>query len=156
MSLSLEEQATNYATMRHIERVRNLLNLMIHELLVRGEKHDQSKLEQPEVSAFTEKTKELAKTTFGTDEYEKHKEDMADALAHHYANNRHHPEHFENGIMDMNLLDILEMFCDWKAASERHNDGNLRKSIQHNATRFKMSTELVRIFENTIEVVDRS
>lgn len=41
--LTLEEQATNYATMRHIERVRNLLNVVVVELIKRGEKHDQSK-----------------------------------------------------------------------------------------------------------------
>lgn len=30
----------------------------------------------------------------------------------------------------MNLIDIVEMFCDWKAASERQLDGNLLKSIE--------------------------
>lgn len=54
----------------------------------------------------------------------------------------------------MNLIDLLEMFCDWKAASERHNDGNLRKSIEINATRFGMSPDLVSIFENTMLLVD--
>ena len=37
--LTLEEQATNYNTMRHIERVRNLLNAIVVELLERGEDH---------------------------------------------------------------------------------------------------------------------
>lgn len=154
MSLSLEEQATNFATMRHIERVRDLLNIMIAEILRRGELHDQTKLEPPEVAAFTAKTSELSDTTYGSAAYEQNKEDIAAALTHHYANNRHHPEHFKDGLADMNIVDLIEMFCDWKAASERHKDGNLRRSIELNAVRFGMSPDLVRIFENSVELVD--
>lgn len=152
--LTVDEQATNFVTMRHIERVRNLLNTCVRNLLYRGERHDQSKLEQPEVSEFTRLTPILKGLTYGSPEYDKSKEELADALAHHYANNRHHPEHFKRGIQDMNLLDLVEMFCDWKAASERHNDGNIRKSIAINADRYNFPTELVSIFENTIEVLD--
>lgn len=50
-------------------------------------------------------------------------------------------------------MDLVEMICDWKAASERHNDGNIRKSIEHNAERFGMSPQLTRIFENTADVM---
>lgn len=152
--LSLEEQATNFATMRHIERVRNLLNRMIAELLRRGEAHDQSKLQPPEVEVFTEFTPKLATSTFGSPEYEGFKKAMAPALAHHYANNSHHPEHYKNGIDDMNLLDVLEMLVDWKAASERHNDGNIRKSIEKNADLFRISPQLARIMENTVPLLE--
>lgn len=152
--MTLEEQATNYITMQHIERVRNLLNIVIQELLLRGELHDQSKLQSPEVEAFTLKTKDLANTTFGSPEYEKNKKDIEIALKHHYARNRHHPEFHKNGIKDMNLIDLIEMLCDWKAASERHNDGNLRKSIEINGNRFNMSPDLIKIFENSVELLD--
>lgn len=151
--LTLEQKATNYDTFRHIERVRNLLVMCATKLLERGVEHDQSKLESPEVELFTEYTPKLAGCTYGSDEYKSFLSEMAPALAHHYANNRHHPEHHKNGVDDMNLLDIVEMLCDWKAASERHNDGNIRKSIEHNADRFKMSPQLVRIFENTADLL---
>ena len=147
--LTQEQKATNNDTFRHIERVRNLLNKAAVELLTRGEKHDQSKLEPPEVEWFTEYTAKLATTTFGSDEYNQYKKEMTVALEHHYANNRHHPEHFKNGINDMNLFDLVEMLLDWKAASERHNDGNILKSIEYNGQRFEMSPQLIRIFENT-------
>jgi len=147
--LSLEEQATNYNTCRHIERVRNLLNFAVKDLLERGELHDQSKLEQPEVGFFTEFTPKLAASTYGSPEYNKFREEMKPALDHHYARNRHHPEFHKNGIADMNLLDLIEMFCDWKASSERHNNGNILKSIEINGDRFGMSLQLVKIFENT-------
>lgn len=150
--LTSEQQATNYLTMRHIERVRNLLNVAAQELMNRGEKHDQSKLQSPEVELFTEYTPKLAGVTYASPEYDGYKKAMGEALQHHYANNRHHPEHFKNGIEDMNLIDLIEMFVDWKAASERHHDSNIRKSIENNANRFRMSPQLVKIFENTVEV----
>lgn len=154
--LTIEQQAVNFETMRHIELVRNLLNRMMIELIKRAEKHDQSKLTSPEVELFTEFTEKLAKITFGSAEYHDCKEQMGPALAHHYANNRHHPEHFKNGIDDMNLIDLVEMLCDWKAASTRHNDGNLRKSIVMNTNRFSMSPQLVKIFENSIGLVEET
>lgn len=153
MTLTTEEQATNYATMRHIERLRNLLNVCVVELLRRGELHDQSKLGSPEVEAFTEYTDKLAGCTYDSDEYKKNLAAIKPALDHHYANNRHHPEHHKNGINDMNLIDLVEMLCDWKSSSERHLDGNLRKSIEINANRFGLSPQLVKILENTADLL---
>lgn len=154
--LTLEEQATNFETVKHIQLVQSLLNRVVKALLDRGEKHDQSKLVHPEVGPFTELTKRLAGLTFGTPEYEANRKDpiLKPALDHHYAHNRHHPQHFKNGIEDMNLIDVIEMLCDWKASSTRHNDGNLRKSIEYNANFFGISPQLVKIMENTVELLD--
>lgn len=151
--LSQEEKATNYDTFRHIERVRNLLNRCAIEFLKRGELHDQTKMTSPEVELFTEYTDKLATCTYGSETYQGFLKAIKPALDHHYANNRHHPEHHKNGINDMNLIDMIEMLCDWKAASERHNDGNIRKSIEINANRFGMSPQLVKIFENTADLL---
>jgi len=147
--LTIDQQACNFITMRHIERVRNYLNKVIINLLGRSERHDQSKLESPEVELFTEYTPKLAACTFGSEEYNTFKKEMSVALEHHYARNSHHPEHHKNGVNDMTLLDLIEMLVDWKAASERHNNGNILKSIEHNGQRFEMSPQLIRIFENT-------
>lgn len=151
--LTEAQKATNYDTFRHIERVRNLLNACVVELLRRGELHDQSKLESPEVEAFTEYTSKLAGCTYGSEEYNQYRAAMKPALDHHYANNRNHPEWHKNGINDMNLIDIVEMLCDWKAASERHNDGNINKSIEINANRFGISPQLAKILENTADLM---
>lgn len=153
-NLTLEQKATNYETMRHIERVRNLIGWAVGELLDRAELHDQSKLHHPEVELFTEYTPKLAGCTYGSAEYEGFRKAMGPALAHHYARNRHHPEHFKNGINEMNLFDVLEMLIDWKASSERHHDGNIRKSIEVNANRFGISPQLVKILENTAAMFD--
>lgn len=148
-TLPTELQATNFLTMRHIERVRNLLQSVIVNLLLRAKEHDQSKLESPEVEGFHEYTPKLSAVTYGSPEYNEFRKALDPILQHHYANNRHHPEHHKNGIEDMTLLDLIEMFCDWKASSERHTDGNILKSIEINGPRFHMAPQLVRIFENT-------
>lgn len=151
---TLEEQAGNFVTMRHIELVRNFLNHFAVLLLKRGQKHDQSKLVEPEVEMFTRLNARLKKLTFGSPEYEESLEELGVAKVHHYANGRHHPEHFKNGIDDMNVIDILEMFVDWKAASMRQHDGNLRQSIEKAAKRFEIAPQLVRIFENSMDLFE--
>lgn len=145
--MTIEE--TNAATLAHIMRVRDLLNKMIIDLLDRGRKHDQSKLISPEVELFTEYTEKLATCTYGSDEYKTFLKEMAPALEHHYANNRHHPEHYPKGVNDMTLMDLVEMLCDWKASSERHNDGNILKSIEINMKRFEITPQLAGILTNT-------
>ena len=141
-------------TQKHIEAVRKYIRFMIDKIDMRGVKHDASKLESPEVEVFAEYTPKLNSTTFGSDEYYANLEGMKSALDHHYASNRHHPEHFVNGINDMTLIDILEMFCDWKASTLRHNDGNLLKSIETNAERFHMDGQLKQILLNTARMLD--
>lgn len=48
------------------------------------------------------------------------------------------------------------MFFDWKAAGERHKDGNILKSIEINKDRFGMSEQLVDIFKNTAARYDNT
>lgn len=141
-------------TMKHIEKVREIMRVIISRLVTRAYEHDKLKLESPEVEIFAEYTPRLAGTTYGSDEYKQFLEEMNTALQHHYANYRHHPEHFENGINDMTLIDLVEMFCDWKASSMRHNDGNLLKSIDINSNRFGISSQLKKIFINTAKMYD--
>lgn len=152
--LTVEQQATNYITMQHIREVGILLHKFSKELLDRADAHDQSKLDSPEVELFTEYTPHLANLTYGSQEYENSRDKLAIALEHHYAKNRHHPEHFKNGIDDMTLVDIVEMLCDWKASSTRHNTGNIRKSIEINAERFRIGPQLTKILENTADLLD--
>jgi hypothetical protein len=152
--LTIEQKACNFETHQHINKVQYYINVVIKDLLDRANVHDQSKLDTPEVELFTELTDKLASSTFGSKEYNEFKEQLGPALEHHYAKNRHHPEHFKNGIEDMNLLDLIEMFCDWKASSLRHHNGNLLKSIEINGKRFNMNEQLIKIFENTAELID--
>ena len=148
--LTIEEKATNHDTWTHIHNVQRRLLRVVEILIRRAHMHDQSKLMPPEVSIFTEFTPKLAASTYGSPEYEQFRKEMGPALAHHYAKNSHHPEHYKDGINDMDLLDLVEMLCDWKAATERHNDGNINKSLEINAKRFGIETQLAKVLDNTL------
>lgn len=141
-------------TLDHIEEVRRRLNRVIHQLHLRLLRHDQSKLASPEKEAFDEFTPKLRGMTYGSPEYKACLDAMKPALEHHYANNRHHPEHFADGIKDMTLLDLVEMLCDWKAATLRHADGDILRSIHQNQVRFGYSDELKQIFLNTVSEME--
>lgn len=140
-------------TMRHISRVRQLLENIAGEILIRSGNHDKSKLENPEKATFDEVTPRLKGLTYGSLEYKQSLADMKPALDHHYAENRHHPEHFKNGVNDMNLVDVVELLCDWKAATERHADGDIIKSLAINKGRFGISDQLIGILGNTVHAL---
>lgn len=136
-------------TLLHIKRVNELLTNGCQEFLDRGVKHDQSKLNPYEKNGFDRLTPQLKESVYGSDEYKSFLLELVPVLAHHYKLNSHHPEHYERGIDGMNLFDVIEMFFDWKAATERHNTGDIYKSININKERFGMSDQLANIFTNT-------
>ena len=122
---------------------------MIGNLLSRIDNHDSSKLRSPEKETFDEMTPKLKDSTYGSEEYKDFLKEMKKALDNHYANNSHHPEFYNDGINGMDLVDLLEMFCDWKAASERHTNGDIYESIEINKKRFNISDQLTQILINT-------
>jgi len=136
-------------TQDHMEKVADLMGRFLVHLAKQGRDHDLSKLESPEKELFDKYTPLLQDTTYGSDEYKQYIREMGEALEHHYENNRHHPEYHEEGIDGMTLIDIVEMFCDWKAASMRHADGDFTVSLEHNRQRFEIDKQLYNIFINT-------
>jgi len=136
-------------TKNHIEIVKRLLASVIKNLEARAVIHDASKLVSPEKEMYDEFTPKLKELTYGSEEYKVTLKEMGTALKHHYENNTHHPEHFIYRIDGMNLLDLIEMFCDWYAAGLRHANGDMIHSLEINKTRFKMNDQLFEIFKNT-------
>lgn len=138
-------------TQEHIDEVRRQLNMICDILKQRGIDHDRSKLEDFEKPYFDENTENLAKQVYGSKEYQDSLEKLKPALEHHYKVNSHHPEHYENGIDGMALYDLIELWADWNAAVKRNKDGNIRKSVEINGKRFNLSSQLINIFNNTID-----
>lgn len=138
-------------TKRHIKTVAKFLKVISKELRKRGKSHDKSKLLTPEKDFFDAYTPKLKSLTYGSDEYKRNLEGLQIALKHHYALNSHHPEYYVKGIADMTLVDVIEMLCDWKAATLRHDDGNIDKSLEINKERFNVSEQLVSILKNTVD-----
>lgn len=141
-------------TRDHIAKVRARMQDVCKRLQARAKAHDASKLEEPERSGFIALNADLRSIAYGSDDYRAALQEAKLIIEHHYQQNDHHPEHWPNGIRDMSLLSIIEMFCDWAAASERTADGSLAQSLAVNIQRFGYSPELAAIFENTRKELD--
>lgn len=109
-------------THEHIARVRQLLGEFACEMIRRGDVHDKSKLLPVEIEPL-ERMQEVidreGPAPFGSEEYSRRTDMLGPMIEHHRKNNSHHPEFYQNGIEGMDLFDLVEMFFDWKAASER-------------------------------------
>lgn len=156
-------------TLDHIERVRQLLEAATCNLDERAALHDQSKLADPEKAAFDALGQRQRGIKYGTPEYFAQFDavpGMKEAVLHHYSLNRHHPEWHAmdrdgavvkaeltdgRAVARMTLCDLVEMVADWRAASERYNEGSIADSIDHNAGRFGLSPQLASIIRNTVE-----
>ena len=147
----MEEYNSTKDTQNHITKVRQNIAVLFEEISKRHERHDASKLIDPEKATFDRVTPALKGLTYGSAEYTTMLTEMKPALDHHYAANRHHPENHTDGVLGMNLVDLLEMFCDWCAATERHDDGDIGKSIEHNMKRFGYGETLASIMVNTAQ-----
>lgn len=93
--MSAEPQDSRPDTVAHIERVQALIQTAISNLASRAVKHDLSKLEEPEKSAFDRlKALSLSGTAYGSDEYRACLRAEKPAIEHHYKANSHHPEFY--------------------------------------------------------------
>ena len=135
---------------KHIARVHDLMYFCSNEISRRAFCHDKSKLQSPEKELYEEITPQLSELKYGSQEYLDVIAKLSPALKHHYENNSHHPEHYIDGMDGMDLFDIMELFCDWKAASESQKNGSFADSIRIGQERFNISPQLVNIFVNTM------
>lgn len=126
---------------------------ILSDLFRRAIEHDDSKFAPEEFDTFERMTPILKTLTYGSDDYKEALKELGPALQHHYKVNSHHPEHFTDGINDMNLIDDLEMVCDWTAATQRVKDGDIFKSLEINTKRFGIDQEHASIIQNTIHVL---
>lgn len=141
-------------TNQHIHEVWINMRRLTYELEQRANLHDRSKLGPHEKPIFDRITPLLKELTYGSEAYKANLKLLGPALSHHYVVNSHHPEHYLDGVAGMNLLDLVEMFCDWRAATMRHHDGSLAKSVEINIERFKIEPMLAQILRNSISIFE--
>jgi hypothetical protein len=134
-------------------RVRKYLEKFSLSLVLRGEDHDSSKFSDEEFPAHV-----AAMETFDDYKYDPNQaaKPPCAAAVHHHKCNRHHPEHFADGIEGMNLIDILEMLADWKSATlnNPNNLGDIISSIEIATKKYNLSPQLVKILANTVDDYD--
>lgn len=140
------------ATEEHRQQVARNIQHFCNKITFRAAAHDLSKLQQPEKAGFDRATLKLKDMTYGSPEYAKSLEELSETLAHHYANNDHHPQFYKNGVAGMNLYALVEMYEDWKAAGKRNKDGNIVKSVELNKDKFCLDEQLYSILMNTAKM----
>ena len=143
-------------TVDHINNVRQKLYRLVNDFLDRALMHDMSKTISPEKDGYDKYSQSLRTLEYGSQEYKDTLLEMKPFIDHHYSLNSHHPEYYRDGINGMNLLDLLEMVCDWKAAGERHIEKptSIVQSIEINAKRFEIDEQLKQILLNTVCYLD--
>lgn len=145
----MEQIETEEYIKGHISRVRRHINTFIQLLIRRAEKHDKSKLEEPELSWWKEMDKE-PRYPYGSKEYEQKLKRWSKVFKHHYQYNRHHPEHYEYGISEMTLIDIVEMMCDWLGYKDTTTITEALKVCDEQMVRYNISEELRQVIFNTL------
>ena len=133
----------------HISRVRKHMNTFVQLLLKRAINHDKSKLEEPELSWWKEMDKE-PRYPYGSEEYKQKIKRWDKVFKHHYKYNRHHPEHYDYGVSEMTLVDIVEMMCDWLGYKDTITISEALKVCDEQMKRYNIPDDIRQIIFNTL------
>lgn len=137
-------------TMRHIRTIQGYMTQVGTEWLERTRRHDESKFSTIEIDGYVGIAEATKGLTAGSKEYLDALEPYKKVIQRHYLMNDHHPEHFKNGVNGMNLIQVLEMFCDWIAAST-DREMHPMQSIDAQCERFNIDAQLKQIIINTMD-----
>jgi len=138
-------------TAAHIAEVQQNMSILIQALRGRSEIHDASKYTPEEKSQLDAALPSVKKERYGSNEYILAKKGLEQFLHLHHSRNTHHPEHYKNGIAGMDILDIVEMICDWKAANTSEDNVSFNEAIEISIARFEIGDQLAQIIRNTIK-----
>jgi hypothetical protein len=133
--------------LEHKMLVGRYLQRVVSALVERAVIHDFSKFGPQELGPYAAMQTRFSKAEYGSEEYNACCRAIKPALDHHIHSNTHHPEFYPNGINDMDLLDVVEMVCDWIAASQRAGGDTLRLDLQRE--RFGIGEQLYGIICRT-------
>lgn len=128
------EHKTYQTIKKHRKQVGSYLKSIIENIGDRAHAHDISKFMEDELNGFSYFERMDPSLKYGSPEYKeafkKIEHHVREAIILHHSRNDHHPE-YHNNVQDMNFLQIIEMVCDWKAASETYSDsGSFMRSVE--------------------------
>lgn len=145
----MEQTNTEDYIKGHIIRVRKHIATFVQLLINRSLNHDNSKLQEPEFTWWNEMDKE-PRYPYGSEEYKDKTKRWKKVFKHHYSNNRHHPEFYEDGVNDMTLVDIVEMMCDWLGYKQNVSVTEAFNICDEQMKRYNISNELRQVIFNTL------
>ena len=132
----------------HKQHVAGYMQLVASELFRRAAVHDNSKFSPEEFDIYEATFSELQKVAYGSPEYKEAVKKLGPAWSHHCKFNDHHPECFEEGVKGMDFIQLIEMLCDWLAASER-SQTNFLEGLDMNKERFYIDDSLFNALKRT-------
>lgn len=135
---------------RHKLEIQKKLSLLINELKKRADEHDISKLKEPEYSGWVKMDKE-PRYEYGSKEYFEKIKKYKWLFDLHYRKNRHHPEYWQGFFQDMDLIDLLEMICDWISYRDDLTYQEATEVIEKQCTRFGFPQLMRELILNTVK-----
>lgn len=144
---------------KHQQMVAEKMIFAAKRILDLAIKHDTSKLGDLEEPYYIDPvyTLNTESIEYGSDRYKEVTAQMGKGWEHHKIYNNHHPEFYEyfekerDLFSKMNLFSLLEMLCDWIAASRR-GDNNPMEPMK---SKYNLTPQLESILENTLSLLGR-
>lgn len=125
---------------KHKQRIVKWMEVFINELRHRAAVHDNSKLEEPELSGWKAMDRE-PRYQYGTKEYYDKVARYKWLMELHWRRNRHHPEYWQiwQYRRDRDLIDYIEMLVDWLSYSDKKlSYRQARELVAKQAARYHM------------------
>lgn len=126
--------------LQHKRRIIKWAEVFIDEIRRRASVHDDSKLEEPEISGWKAMDKE-PRCPYGSKEYNDKINRYKWLMELHWRRNRHHPEYWQiwEDRRDRDLIDYLEMLIDWLSYSDKKlTYTQARELVARQVTRYHM------------------
>lgn len=133
----------------HILKVQTNIGEISENLHERAKAHDESKFLPEERDIYAVVVPEFKKYKYGTPEHKAVSDKLGPAWEHHLSNNDHHTQYHTNGVWDMDLMMIIEMLSDWKAASDRHEHNDYEDGLLINIEKYGIEDQLASILLRT-------
>ena len=134
----------------HINRVQKWIGKFSSILFIRGVNHDKSKLCEPELSLW-KKMDEEPRYPYGTLKYKEKLNRYKEVFQHHYMHNKHHPEHWSGYYSEMDLMDVIEMLCDWLGYKEDITLKEAETLVNQQCERYGFNDTFRHLLYNTLK-----
>jgi hypothetical protein len=159
MTLDIKQLYYEADTRKHQMIVARLLINAAQRLLKRATVHDETKLHEPEISAYIEPVYALntEEVPYGSERYIELCKQMGKGWDHHKSFNDHHIEFFlpyavetlNDPILQLDMFALIEMCCDWIAAAQRRGNEPVL-ALKTLTDKYPMDEQLQQLIRNTL------
>lgn len=115
--------------------------------------HDYSKLAGAEYYGYKNVVYKLAGLEYGTPEHKKAIAELDEPFVFHYSVNSHHVEYYDNGILDFDIFDLIEMILDWCSACVCRGFDFRLSSVKKNQDKMGFDDDLFNIIVANIKLI---